>query len=79
MKKILPFFALLLSLAGPLAYADSGNSNKDKDASATNSQPATQNNQQGACPAQDQKQDKQKTIPSDQEKEFERVLMGIWG
>jgi hypothetical protein len=91
-KRILPFLALMITVAGPFAYADGGNDNKDKDkdASASNSQPAAQsyaqsestNNQQSGCPvAQDPKQDKKKTnsAPSDQEKEFERVLMGIYG
>jgi hypothetical protein len=78
MKKILPFLALMMTLAGPLAYADS---NKDNAAATSNPQPAAQNDQNGCPVTQDPKQDKQKNkaVPSDQEKEFERVLMGIYG
>jgi len=83
MRKIFPFLALMITLAGPLAYADENN----KAASTNNSQPAAQsypqssNNEQGPCSAKDQKHDKQKTksAPTNQEKEFDRVLMGIWG
>jgi hypothetical protein len=79
MKKILPFLALMMTLAGPLAYADSDN--KDSAASTSNSQPTAQSEQNGCPVNQDSKQNKQKNkaIPSDQEKEFERVLMGIYG
>jgi hypothetical protein len=73
----------MIMMAGPLAYAGD---KKDKGASANDSQPATQNNAQtesygqSPCSAQDPKQNKQKNaVPSDQEREFERVLMGIYG
>jgi hypothetical protein len=87
MKKIVPFLALMISMAGPLAYADG---NKDKSASTGNAQPAAQSNsqsesaanEQNPCPTADTKQDnkqKAKPAPSDQEREFDKVLMGIYG
>lgn len=89
MKKLVPFLALMIAMASPFAYAD-GN-NKDKGGATANSQPVAQSNAQGEsvaieqnpCPAaQDSKQDKKtkpNQAPSDQEREFERVLMGIYG
>ena len=90
LKKIIPFLALMIALAGPLAYADG--SKKDKEASTSTSQPAAQSYAQSdsaaygqnGCPAtpdpkQDKKQKAKPAAPSDQEKEFERVLMGIYG
>ena len=92
LKKTVSFFALMIALAGPLAYADGDKKDKDKEASTSNSQPAAQNSAQSdsaayiqnSCPAtpdpkQENKQKAKPAAPSDQEKEFERVLMGIYG
>jgi hypothetical protein len=92
LKNIVSFLALMIALAGPLAYADGNKKDKDKDASTSNSQPAAQSyaqsdsaaNTQNPCqatpdPKQDNKQKVKPAAPSDQEKEFERVLMGIYG
>lgn len=91
MKKIVPFLALMIAMAGPFAYADGRNKDNEKNAAAGNSQPAAESrsqsestsNGQAPCSAtQDQKHNKQnkaKPAPSDQEREFDKVLMGIYG
>lgn len=89
MKKIVPFFALMIAMASPFAYADGKNKDNDKATAASNTQPAAESRSpsdssasgQTPCPAaKDPKQDnKNKAVPSDQEREFERVLMGIYG
>lgn len=92
LKKTVSFLALMIALAGPLAYADGNKKDKDKEATTSNTQPAAQSYAQSdsaaygqnGCPAtpdpkQGKKQKAKPAAPSDQEKDFERVLMGIYG
>ncbi|HKF21782.1 MAG TPA: hypothetical protein VKE93_09445 [Candidatus Angelobacter sp.] len=92
LNQIIPFLALMIALAGPLAYADGNKKDKDKEAATSNTQPAAQSYAQSdsaaygqnGCPAtpdpkQDKKQKAKPAAPSEQEKDFQRVLMGIYG
>jgi hypothetical protein len=82
--KIIPTFAIMACLASSLAFA----SDKSKSASdsATMTAAATSDNtapkDDGPCgSAKDTNQERLKTkpAPSNQEREFDRVLLGIYG
>jgi hypothetical protein len=87
MKRNLSQVAIMALLFSSLAFA----SDKDKSASiSTNAQPASSANSDNAAPndnpcvsadKKDNKKDKNKAkpAPSDQEEQFNKVLMGIYG
>ena len=88
MKKTFSTFAMMACLASSLAFAGDKNkpakSSEDAKASTeTGTEP--QNNDTKGYSARDRKKAKNKTKnnakpnPSDQEKEFDRVLRGIYG
>jgi hypothetical protein len=90
MKKLLSTIAILLSLSASLAFA--GEKDKSKSTGSDDSQPAITapgaEADQGSVPdqkpcvtSQPEKKGKNhnQQEPTDQEKQFDRVLMGIYG
>jgi len=88
MTRKLSTFAIMACLASSLAFAGDkakpGPSSGDAKAEATQTATPDSTQQNGSSPcdsAKDKKKNKHhaKPAPSDQEREFDRVLMGIYG